>query len=45
MGMMNVSLGMLVGSSRIAMGNVFHEGFKIWSGLELERNITQTALK
>ena len=45
MSLMNISFGMLVGSSRLALGNVFHEGFKMWSGLELERNITQTALK
>ena len=45
MSLMNASLGMLVGSSRLALGNVYHEGFKMWSGLDLERNITQTALK
>ena len=45
MSLFNVSLGMLVGSSRLAMGNVFHEGFRMWSGLDLERNVTQTALK
>ena len=45
MSLLNVSLGMLVGASRLAMGNAFHEGFRMWSGLDLERNVTQTALK
>ena len=45
MSLLNVSLGMLVGASRLALGNAFHEGFRMWSGLDLERNVTQTALK
>ena len=45
MSLFNISLGMLVGSSRMTLGNFFHEAFEMWSGLELEQNVTHTALK
>ena len=45
MSLFNISLGMLVGSSRMILGNPFHEAFEMWSGLELEQNLTHTALK
>ena len=35
-GMVNVMLGMMIGTFRLVLGNLYHKGFEILSGIHVE---------
>ena len=36
MGMVNIMFGMMIGTIRLILGNLYHKGFEILSGIKVE---------
>ena len=39
MGMVNIMFGMMIGTIRLILGNLYHKGFEILSGIKTEDHI------
>ena len=42
LGMVNILLGVMIGTIRIVLGNLYHKGFEILSGIKTEDEVMDT---